>query len=156
MGKWYVIATIPTFAERSAYNPIEHYALKENGTIATTFSYQKNNENGEARELNATGFIKDSSTNAVWGMQFVWPIKADYRIIKLDASYETTMIGRIKRDYLWIMSRSKPLPTSKLEEMLKFAKQVGYDTSKVQFSSWQSDASIDLEPIAPPKGGRLL
>ena len=138
MGDWYVIATIPTFVERSAHNPIEHYKLKKDGTIATTFRFQKNNADGEARELTAKGFIKDRSTNAVWGMQFIWPIKADYRIIKLDEKYEVTMVGRTKRDYLWIMSRHQPIPTDKLEELLEFAKEVGYDITKVQLSSWQS------------------
>lgn len=141
MGNWYVIATIPTFAERSAYNPVEHYTLKKDGTIATSFRYQKNNANGESRELTATGFIRDPSTNAVWGMQFIWPIKADYRIIKLDPNYEITMVGRSKRDYLWIMSRNQPIPEDTLEEFLNFAEEVGYDTRKIQLSSWQYDTS---------------
>ena len=46
MGYWYVIATIQTFAEQSEYNPVEHYSLKKDRTIATTFRYQKNNANG--------------------------------------------------------------------------------------------------------------
>ena len=29
------------------------------------------------------GFVVDRASNAVWGMQFVWPIKADYRIAYL-------------------------------------------------------------------------
>ena len=33
MGDWYVIATIPTFLERDAYNPIETYQLNSDGTI---------------------------------------------------------------------------------------------------------------------------
>ena len=99
MGYWYVIATIQTFAEQSEYNPVEHYSLKKDRTIATTFRYQKNNANGEPCELTAIGFIKDPSTNAVWGTQFIWPIEADYRIIKSDTNYEITMVGRIKRDY---------------------------------------------------------
>lgn len=139
MGTWYVIASIPTFVERSAYNPVEHYALTKDGTIATTFRYQKNNANGKPREITATGFITNTLTNAEWGMQFIWPVKADYRIIMLDANYEITMVGRAKRDYLWIMSRNHCIHKDKLRELLKFAKQVGYDTSKIKLSSWQQE-----------------
>ena len=143
MGEWYVIATIPTFVERSAHNPIEHYELNEDGSIATTFRFQKTNAIGETRELTAKGFIQNSSTNAVWGVQFIWPVKADYRIIKLDENYQITMVGRTKRDYLWIMSRQQPIPADQLAELLNFAGEVGYDTTKVQLSSWQSSSWPD-------------
>ena len=141
MGDWYVIASIPTFAERSAYNPIENYELEKDGSIATSFRYQKNNAKGDLRELKAKAFITNTSTNASWGMQFIWPIKADYRIINLDEGYEITMVGRTKRDYLWIMSRHQPLDADKLTKLLAFAEKVGYDTSKIQLSSWQTNSS---------------
>jgi lipocalin len=41
----------------------------------------------------------------VWGMQFVWPFKGDFRIVVLNADYTHTVIGREKRDYVWIMAR---------------------------------------------------
>ena len=39
MGDWYVIATIPTFLEKDAYNPVETYKRDDDGTIATTFPH---------------------------------------------------------------------------------------------------------------------
>ena len=41
MGDWYVIANIPTFIEREAYNATERYELNEDGTIQTTFSFNR-------------------------------------------------------------------------------------------------------------------
>ena len=41
MGDWYVIATIPTFLERDAYNPIERYQRDNDGSISTTFTFNK-------------------------------------------------------------------------------------------------------------------
>lgn len=35
MGNWYVIAHIPTFIEKEAYNGVESYRLAEDGTIST-------------------------------------------------------------------------------------------------------------------------
>ena len=34
MGDWYVIACIPTFIEKGAYNAVESYRLDPDGTIA--------------------------------------------------------------------------------------------------------------------------
>ena len=41
MGDWYVIANIPTPFEKDAHNPIETYKLDGDGTIATTFTFNK-------------------------------------------------------------------------------------------------------------------
>ena len=100
MGDWYVIANIPTFLEKGAYNAVESYAMNEDGTIATTFTFRKDGFDGEKKTYNPRGFVENTETNALWGMQFVWPFKGDYRIIYLDEDYSTTVIGRQKRDYV--------------------------------------------------------
>ena len=41
MGDWYVIANIPTFLEKDAYNAVETYRLDDDGSIDTTFTYRK-------------------------------------------------------------------------------------------------------------------
>ncbi len=137
MGEWYVIANIPTFPERDATNPIERYQLNSDGTIETTFTFNHKSPDGPPMELKAKGFVRDTKTNAIWGMQFMWPFKADYRIVYLDPGYETTIIGRNKRDYLWIMSRKKQLSDDELNNLLTIATGLGYDREKIQISSWQ-------------------
>ena len=49
MGDWYVIANIPTFLEKNAYNPIESYEINPDGTIATTFSFNAGSYDGEQK-----------------------------------------------------------------------------------------------------------
>ena len=105
MGDWYVIANIPTFIEKDAYNAIESYRLDDDGTVATSFRFNKGSLDGPLKEYHPRGFIRDKKSNAVWGMQFVWPFKAEYRIIFLSDDYSKTVIGRSKRDYVWIMAR---------------------------------------------------
>jgi apolipoprotein D and lipocalin family protein len=109
MGDWFVIANIPTFIEKEAFNAVESYRIDDDGTILTTFTFNKGDFDGPQKRYSPRGFIRDKSTNAVWAMQFVWPFKAEYRIIYLDADYTTTVIGRSKRDYVWIMSRTRSI-----------------------------------------------
>ena len=71
MGDWYVIANIPTFLEKNAYNPTESYRLDEDGSIATTFRFNAGAMDGEKKVYNPRGFIINSETNAEWGMQFI-------------------------------------------------------------------------------------
>ena len=74
MGDWYVIANIPTFLEKGAHNAVETYALDDDGTIDTTFTYREDSFDGPEKRYNPRGFILDAGTNARWGMRFLWPI----------------------------------------------------------------------------------
>ena len=132
MGDWYVIASIPTFIEKDAFNAIESYRLDDDGTVATTFTFNKGSYDGPVKEYNPRGFIRDQQSNAVWGMQFVWPFKAEYRIIFLSDDYTQTVIGRTKRDYVWIMAREATLPVDDYERILKFLRDQGYDLEKLR------------------------
>ena len=132
MGDWYVIANIPTFIEKDAHNAVESYRLAEDGTIDTTFKFNQGSFGGPLKIYNPRGYIHDEESNAVWGMQFVWPFKAEYRIIFLSEDYTTTVIGRSKRDYVWIMARAPVISDAEYAFILNFLKKQGYDINKVQ------------------------
>jgi apolipoprotein D and lipocalin family protein len=132
MGKWYVIASIPTFIERDAHNAVENYELRPDGTITTTFTFRDGSFDGKLKTYTPTGFVQDRETNAEWGMRFVWPVKADYRIVHLDRNYTQTIIGRNKRDHVWIMARTPTIPEAGYRELLERVAGLGYDLSKVR------------------------
>lgn len=131
MGDWFVIGVIPTSIETEAFNPVENYHLNQDGSINTTFTYNKGSLTGPKKTYRPVGFVREGTHNAIWGMQFIWPIKAEYIIAYLDENYTQTIIARNARDYVWIMARN-PHPT--VEEYRKLKKQVsdmGYDVSKL-------------------------
>jgi apolipoprotein D and lipocalin family protein len=132
MGDWYVIANIPTFIETDAYNAIESYRLNQDGTVATTFRFNKGSSDGPLKEYHPRGFVRDAQSNAVWGMQFVWPFKAEYRIIYLNDDYSVTVIGRTKRDYVWIMAREPAITAEEYARITDFLKEQGYEIDKLQ------------------------
>lgn len=132
MGDWYVIAHIPTFLEDEAYNAIESYSLDEEGNIPTVFTFREGGFDGEEKRYEPKGFVTDTDSNAVWGMQFVWPIKADYRIIYLDEDYQLTVIGRNKRDFVWIMARTPEIGDAQYEEMINLVRDAGYSLDEMR------------------------
>jgi apolipoprotein D and lipocalin family protein len=131
-GDWYVIANIPTSIETDAFNAIESYSVDEDGSIDTRFTFRKGGFDGKRKEYNPRGFIRNEKTNAEWGMQFIWPIKADYRVIYLDDDYETTVIGRNKRDYVWVMARKPAIPEDKYNAIMKLIEDAGYDMANIR------------------------
>lgn len=131
-GNWFVLANIPTFIETQAYNAIESYSEPVDGKVATTFTFNKGGFDGKQKTYHPTAFIKEDTGNAVWGMQFIWPIKAEYRIVYLDPDYQFTIIGRSKRDYVWLMARDPSIADADYNRLLGIIGEEGYDLSKVR------------------------
>jgi len=131
MGDWYVIANIPTALERGAHNAVESYSMNADGTVATTFTFRDGSFDGKRKQYQPRGFVRDKS-NAIWGMQFVWPVKADYRIAYLDPDYSVTIIGRNKRDYVWIMARQPKISEEQFAYLVARVEAMGYEVSKLQ------------------------
>ena len=132
MGDWYVIANIPTFIEQGAHNAVESYRLDNDGTVATTFVFRDGSFDGEEKTYTPKGFVRDDGSNALWGMRFIWPIKADYRIVYLDKDYSQTVIARQKRDFVWIMARTPQISEDEYARLIEFTASIGYDVSKIE------------------------
>jgi apolipoprotein D and lipocalin family protein len=64
-------------------------------------------------------------------MQFIWPIKAEYRIVELDEHYQNTIIARNARDYVWLMSRQPMMPENEYQDYVSKIKAMGYDINKL-------------------------
>jgi len=142
MGDWYVIANIPTFLEKGAHNAKDSYQLEPDGTILTTFSFNAGAAVGPAKHYESRGYVMDTSTNAVWGQQYVWPFKADYRISWLSPDYSETVITRAKRDYVWIMARTPTIPEADLARLKLFVQSQGYPADKLQLVPQDAAASL--------------
>jgi apolipoprotein D and lipocalin family protein len=132
MGDWYVIANIPTFVEEGAHNAIESYRLDDDGTIATTFTFRAGSFDGEEKRYTPRGFVVDDGSNAVWGMQFVWPFKGDFRIVYLSEDLTQTVIGREKRDYVWIMARTPSIDEADYQRIVALLADEGYDVQQIR------------------------
>jgi apolipoprotein D and lipocalin family protein len=148
MGDWYVIANIPTSIERGAHNAIESYRLDPDGSIPTTFTFRKNGFDGKVKRYCPRGFVTDDPSKAVWDMQFVWPIKADYRIVHVSPDYQRTIIGRQKRDNVWIMARTPQISDAQFQELRERVAREGYDMTALNRvpQQWPESAT------APPRG----
>ena len=132
MGDWYVIAAIPTAIETEAYNAVENYKMDADGSIATTFTFNKGSLDGKVKTYQPRGFVVKYTGNARWGMQFIWPIKAEYLIAHVDADYTETIIARNARDYVWIMARSPKLNEDAYAKLVQKVASMGYDTKQLR------------------------
>jgi apolipoprotein D and lipocalin family protein len=131
MGDWYVIAYVPTFIDRGGHNQVESYRLTDDGKVATTFTFRKNSFDGKEKRYSPVGYVHEGSNNALWGMQFIWPFKGEYRIVYLEPDYSVTIIGRNKRDYVWLMSRQPQMSEADYKRYQALIANMGYDLPKL-------------------------
>ena len=132
MGEWYVIGNIPTRLERDAFNARESYALRADGTIQTTFEYREGSFEAPVKTMRPVGRVRPGTGSAVWGMEFVWPIEAEYVIVDLDPDYRLTIIGRSERDYAWIMARTPQISEQDYAAAVRRLEALGYSTQKLR------------------------
>ena len=138
MGNWYVIATIPTRFEKTAYNALEVYTLKPNGDVATSFHFREGSFNGEKKDIHSTGIVKQGTGNAVWGVQVFWPLKAQYIVAYLKEDYSQVIVARDARDYMWVMARTPTISQADYDALLARAKLLGYSMGKIRKVPQQS------------------
>ena len=53
-------------------------------------------------------------------------------IVDLAPDYSRTIVGRSKRDYVWLMSRQPSLPAPELAAAIQKIRELGYDTTKLR------------------------
>jgi len=102
------------------------------GRIQTTFRFRKGALDGPEKTMHPVGTVTPGTGGAVWGMQFIWPIQAEYVIAYVDADYQQTIVGRSKRDYVWLMARTPRISDADYEARIRQIQALGYDVSKIR------------------------
>lgn len=132
MGTWYVVGYTPILVDGKAHNATEHYYLKPDGRIQTTYQYRNGGFDGPLKTFQPTGFIHNKETNAEWRMQFIWPFKAAYLILHYDEATGETIIGHPNRKYAWIMLREPEYAEATYERLLVKLVGLGYNRDLIK------------------------
>lgn len=152
MGRWYVIACIPTILERGMTDAVETYSLECDGSISTTFQYRRADPRARFRTWRMRGFVEDRQSEAVWSMRFLGLVQAEYRIMDVSPDYSRAVIGRSKRDYAWILSRTPSMSPRDLFASVRLLREAGYDTTGLTIVKHRRGAPLAGGPLAPLAG----
>ena len=131
MGDWYVIAHIPPGKSANGYNNIETYSRGQENKINTVFTFREGSFTGEEKKMEPTGMVLDESGSA-WAMQFFWPLKMEFTIHYVSDNYDSTIVARSARDYVWIMAREPEMAPAKYQQLVDRVAKLGYDMSKLR------------------------
>lgn len=136
LGLWYEIARLPMWAEDQAARDVTaEYFLKEDGKIRVV--NRCINEDGKIEEAKGEAVPEDEHnaklrvTFAPKGLRWLPFAKADYWILKLDANYNTALVGTPDRKYLWLLSRNATLDGVTQLAFLEHANRLGFNLDKL-------------------------
>lgn len=134
MGRWYVIASIPTRFERDGHNPVETYKQVSDGTICTWFRQRASDFSSPVKLIHSSASIVPGSGNGEWSVRFFGLFHTQYLIGWLSPDYDQAMVVRDARDYLWYMAREPRVSDSDYRTMLNRAAAMGYDIGAIEKS----------------------
>lgn len=132
MGRWYVIASVPTRFERGGHNAVETYSRNADGTICIWFRLRPESFNAPVKLLHSSARVVEGSGNGEWRVHFFAFLRAQYLVGWLNADYSQVMVVRDARDYFWYMARTPQVSGDDYQAMLDRAKAMGYDVANIE------------------------
>ena len=144
MGKWYVVAAVPTPFDRGAVNETEEYTWDEdNQRINVTFRMQSS-VGGTIKEMGQRATIVNGAptADAPHGINTRWalspsvggvylPLGLAYLIVDCAPDYSSAIVGTPNRAVVYMMTRTPHPDESTVHAMLATCQRVGYDLTKV-------------------------
>ncbi|MQW90926.1 hypothetical protein GFH30_02015 [Acinetobacter wanghuae] len=132
LGTWYEIARLPMKHQPEDSTDISAvYSLNENGTVRV--QNRCLDENKQLDESIGEATIVDAENGKLEvsflpeGFRWIPFTKGDYWVLKIDANYQTVLVGEPNQKYLWLLHRSPNLDEATKAEYLAYAQSIGYD-----------------------------
>jgi apolipoprotein D and lipocalin family protein len=132
MGRWWVIANIPYFAENGKLASADIYALRPDGKIDNVFVYRKGFEQPE-KQMHAVATVVPGTRNTQWKVAFFGGLlRADYLVLEVAPDYSWALIGQPSRKLAWVFSREQRMDDARLAELTAKFRHYGYDPGKLK------------------------
>lgn len=132
LGTWYEIARKPMRHEDATARDITAtYSLNEDGKVRVLNACL--DEDGKVQVAEGQATPTDDSnarlevTFLPQGLRWIPFTRGDYWILRLDAEYQTALVGEPDRKYLWLLHRQPEMEAALKTAWLESARAQGYD-----------------------------
>ena len=132
MGRWWVIANIPYFAERGKLASSDSYSLRADGGIDVVYAYRKSFDEVSERTLTAKARPLEGSGGAHWKQRFFGVFSVQVQVLEVDPEYRWALIGNPKRSLAWVFAREPQMDAATYAELVARLRPHGYDPAALQ------------------------
>jgi len=152
MGRWFVLAQIPTPFDRGASDSVEDYSWNQvEQRIEVAFGMKRRGSTA-ATTILQRAYLQNAPVNSRWALSpklagFYLPLALPYLLVDVDPEYSATIIGAPDRSLMYVMARTPAVDEAVLRGLLDKVRRLGHDMSKVEL--------VAHEGAPPPKLGVL-
>lgn len=139
MGTWYEIASIPKIFQLGCTATTAEYTLQDDGTVEVYNSCKLFGFRGPNYAVTGEARVVDTETNSKLKVNFFKLFNGDYWIFDLADDYSYVLVGSPDFDSLWILSRTRQLDASIVEELKAKAEDLGFDIRRLKMSKQPLD-----------------
>ncbi|MDE1180214.1 lipocalin family protein [Paraburkholderia sp.] len=130
MGRWYVIANIPYFAEKDFVGSRAEWRLRDDGKISDSFYGRKKTFDAPEKHYEFTDTVVPGSGNGQWSVQPFWPVHITQYTLYVDPDYRYTLLGCEGKNLGWIFAREPDISDDAYKALLARFDALGYDTTR--------------------------
>ncbi len=148
LGNWYEIARKPMRHEdASARDITATYSLDESGAVCVVNACL--NAEGEVEVSTGLATPIDASNARLevsflpQGLRWIPFTRGDYWILRVDADYQTALVGDPERKYLWLLHRQPKMDDATKAAWLDVARAQGYTLDDLIYP--QQSGQVHLE-----------
>ena len=131
MGRWYVIAQVPYFANRGHVAGVNQYTLHREGKIGVRYTYRPRFSEPQ-QSLDSTATVKAGTGNREWTIRFFRVIPTRYRILEVAPDYSWALVDYPGRDLAWVFARTPVMDDAKYQQLERRLGGHGVNTDKLR------------------------
>lgn len=130
LGKWYEIVRLDHSFERGLTQVTATYSQREDGGIRVV-NEGYSTESGEWSRAEGKAYFVQGDEKGFLKVSFFGPFYGAYIIFDLDPDYRYAMVSGPNRSYLWLLARAPTIDNTIIEQFVRKAKLLGFDTEKL-------------------------
>ncbi len=132
MGRWWVIANTPYFAENGKVASADIYTLRPDGRIDNVYAYRKRFDSKE-KQMHAVASVVPGTGNSQWKIAFFGGLlRADYLVLEVAPDGTWALIGQPSRKLAWVFAREPRMDDAVLAPLLERFRAYGYDPARLK------------------------
>lgn len=128
-GVWYEIARYDHIFERNMENVSATYTINSDGSVNVL---NKGIKDGKEKSITGKAYRPADGQPGILKVVF-FVFGSEYRVIYLDSDYKYAVVTSDTTNYLWILARSAKIEKDKLDFLIKFINENGFDSGKLIF-----------------------
>lgn len=132
VGTWYEIARLENRFEKGLEKVAAEYSLRDDGGL-TVVNRGYDPKKGRWKEATGKAYFVGPPTRGRLKVSFFGPFYGAYNVIDLDEDYGWSLVCGKDHAYLWILSRTPPLPDPVVKRLVEKAQGLGFKTDALVF-----------------------